>query len=229
MSVFLGARTSRRLIAMAVLLILSVTSGYAALVELSPIIRDPQTAQLRVVSLSDGSMRPAFSTASHNLVLRACLETVTSAYGRLLPAARRSGLLEQCASDAQQVLASTPTSGFGQFMTAFIALERDDVELAAQAIARSALTSRNEYWLARLRANFVEANFEQLGASAAAGHGHDLFLALHAEPGRSELARLYWQNAGTADRLKLAAEQLSIAQQDKFVWAVTNQRPPNAN
>lgn len=110
----------------------------------------------------DGTLQPAFSTYSHDAVLRSCLAAVTSAYGQLLPASRRSALLEACDNIVARVLGLTPTSGFGWFMAGQLAVERRHMAAAAAALSRPRrLPATNTGWQG-CAPNLVETHYSEL-------------------------------------------------------------------
>lgn len=228
MAVSRGRSFARKAIPAVTVMLLAAASGQAALAELGPILRDPQTPRLRQVSLTDGSLSHAYSTASHNTILRLCLQTITSVHVRMLSSAARMPLLDACSSDVQAVLALTPANGFARYMAGFLAAQRGDWEQAIAELKLSYAVAPNEYWLARLRSGLVEDHFDALGSALATEQTADLAVTLQGEPGRSELAQRYWLDRTSSERLVSIAEGLSPEQQRLFLWAVQRYRPRDA-
>ncbi|WP_423068430.1 tetratricopeptide repeat protein [Devosia sp. CN2-171] len=228
MAVSVWRSLARKAIPAVLVLLLAAASGQAALAELGPILRDPQSPQLRQVSLTDGSVSPAYSTASHNTVLRLCLQTITSVHVRMLPTSARTALLDACGDDVQVVLALTPANGFARYMAGFLAVQRGDWEQAIAELKTSFAVAPNEYWLARLRSDLVEDHFDVLGDALATEQTADIAVTLQGEPGRSELAQRYWLDRTSSERIVSIAEGLSPEQQRLFLWAVQRYRPRDA-
>lgn len=196
---------------------LLVLASVSAFSELRPFVAGGGDRASRYQAYVDGTSVSGFSSFSQTLVLQDCLKMVTSIYGRLQPQDQRTSVLENCRGEAAAITERAPTQSLAWFVQALIAAETDNPDTLNLTLAKSRLAGPNEQWIAEVRVELAEKNYDLLNAENLKGNDQDLLMLVRSNRGVRTIARRYIQKPEFRRRVADLVETLPEETQQKFV------------
>lgn len=196
------------------LLFLASVSAFS---ELRPFVSSGGDRASRYQAYVEGTSVSGFSSFSQTMVLQDCLKAVTSIYGRLQPKDQRTNVIENCRNEAIAITDRAPTQSLAWFVQALIAAEVNNPEDLNLSLAKSRLAGPNEQWIAEVRVELAELNYDKLDAENLEGNAQDLLLLVKSKRGVRKIARRYIQRPEFRQRLADLVETLPEESQKKFV------------
>jgi len=206
--------------------VLSVLLGFAAAAtgysEASPIFASGFTPDEAFEALAANRIAPGPSILSMDLVLNDCFTAITSSYGLAQPSGRRNQMLSQCRQIAEDITARAPSYSFAWLIDAMSAVELHDIGGFNDALDKSYLMGANEEWIAALRVDVGERQFDNLEPAARTHHERDLQLLAQSSRGIARLADRYALYPDFRERITPVIESLSPLGQRMFLNAVSS-------
>lgn len=195
-----------RFAAILLLVLFTGLSAYVAWREAEVFLTGSRDPARSIPALLDGSTVPGFSTYSSNLVLDDCLHSMSSVYGRVLPAGKRQALLARCDELAMGLAAAAPSYAYAWFVAAYAASEMGQVEAFNTRFRLSQATSPNEFWLSLQRLHLAARLGADLDAGSVAAYRRDIHVGLLTDRAVQALVLAMGTNpALKQDVLKVAA------------------------
>lgn len=196
---------------------LLVLASVSAFGELRPFLASGGDRASRYQAYVDDASLSGFSSFSQSIVLRDCLQMVTSIYGRFQSSDRRATVMENCATEAALITERAPTQSLAWFVQAVIAAESDESDTLNLTLTKSRLSGPNEQWIAEVRVELAEMHYDQLDSENRAGNERDLLMLVRSKRGVRTLARRYIQKPEFRKRVADLVETLPEKTQREFV------------
>lgn len=197
-------------------LVTMALSAFAFTQELSHFTAGGMSDEERIAAFISGDRVPGLSSQTQMSFMLDCRNAIVSPVGLALAEDERSRLYSACLSAARSVAAADPASSLAWFSGAQAALALGDYDLMNQLMAKSYSAGKNEGWVAKLRAELVELNFDRFDKALLPQHEADLAL-LVASYDMPAVATLYARTPGSRDRITDAAEALPEAKKGAFL------------
>jgi hypothetical protein len=198
---------------------MALVGGYAGYAEVAPYLDSVAGPAQRLADLAAGLPLPV-SEASRAALVRECYAIATSTLGRAQPTTRRVALLQSCRSMADEIWAAAPSVGLVPTLSAEFSADLHDKGRFNADLARSFLAAPNEQWLAEVRVQVVEANFDLASAATIDLERKDLSVLVRSRRGIASIARRYIEHPEFRERVTAVVENLSEADQARFVAEV---------
>lgn len=164
---------------------------------------------------------PLSLRATERLLSR-CVTVVGGFYGFVQPPTTSASAREGCLSLAREAVEAFPTYAFGSYALAQFLFARGEAGPANAALARSQDVGAHEQWVAELRVNLAEDQFERLSSEVLAGHERDLRLLALSGRGVRAIAARYIGNVAFRERITAIVETLPQENQRRFVSHVNS-------
>lgn len=190
-------------------------------VESAPLLSGNSPAQ-RVARWTQETPRTPFSVSAQNLLLADC-ETVLANPDalplRYLEDDVRALIPATCRTIAENIVRSTPASGYGWLVVALAAGREGDQATLNAAIRMSRTTAPAEGWIAEDRLMLAEQHFAGLEPETLATYENDIHLLIQTAR-VDRVAALYAHNPQARDRIGTIVESLPPRAQQRFVSAL---------
>jgi len=183
-------------------------SALSGLAELRPFSSLAVSDREKFGALEAKLVHPGLSYYSESLVLDACLNAMTSIYGRLQSQERRVAVAGRCHDLAADITAKSPTLSYAWMIEARAAQELGDGAERERTLLRSQATAGSEIWLAELRFQLFEDGLEDMAPEVQANADRDLLLLLGTMRGRATVIRRFIQVPASRERITQIVERL---------------------
>lgn len=201
-------------------LVLVAFAAWFTYAELRPFLSGGGDREARYQAMVEHNIKSGLSAYSQDIVLRGCLEAITSVYGRLQPAAQRAAVRAHCETETAVITQLTPTNAFGWFTRALVAAWDNNVEEMNNSLNMSRMTGLNEQWIAELRVDLAEDNHQKLDALNLAGNDTDIVMLINSQRGIRAIAQRYLAQPAFRQRVTAFVETLPEERQRAFVSTV---------
>lgn len=129
----------------------------------------------------------------------------------------RRRVAETCLQLSSYATAAMPASSYAWFVRAHSSLAAGKLGDFNADLIRSQLTGASEQWIADLRVELAETNFDLLSPEALAAHERDLRLLVSSSVGLRNLARRYVAQVDFRERIADIVESMPEASQRRFI------------
>ena len=160
------------------------------------------------------------SSQAMKTVLGDCYVAMAGVFGKLRPVQDQKAVRENCLSTALAITSSTPVNSYAWLVAAKAASGLENYADLNLYLSRSRETGPNESWLASLRTELAEANFDLLGEGNRAAYVQDVGIVLEDQLAREALARRFALIEGARPVILAAVESQSEVLQSRFLDAV---------
>lgn len=174
----------------------------------------------RFASLAEKVPAPGLSIASERLVLDNCVRTISSLYGRLLPAARKAAVSGNCLQAADAIVKQSPSSSYAWYVGALSSGRIGDIAGMNARLLQSQETGPTEQWIAELRVPLAEDHLADLTPEVRARHDRDLRMLVATSRGIDSIADRYVRQADFRERITAIVEAMPEVDQRRFVSQV---------
>lgn len=201
----------------------ALLGGYCIYAESVPVLRGGTNPYERLDAMTDRDNFVGLSLMSQNLALRDCLSVMAafdSSSMQLQSQEFRDRVPSTCSAIAQQVLSKTPAHGAAYLTLAHVAAHQGNGQEMDNQLRASQALSPSEARFASVRVDLAEANIDSLSQDGLSRHESDLLVLLRGQRRIWSMAQLYVNNESARERIGLALEQATNAEQARFLRAV---------
>lgn len=200
--------------------ILCVFASLATYAELRPFLGVGSDREAQYQFYVDGKGQAGHSSFSQDIVLRDCLQMITSIYGRLQSVPRRNAVLAHCRAQAVSITGRSPSHSFAWFTRAVLAAHTGQFGEMNVSLAKSRLVGPNEQWIAEARVKLAEQHLSLLSQTNQLGNDQDLILLIRSSRGVKTIALDYVQRPAFRRRIAALVELQTEEIQHIFVQQV---------
>lgn len=201
-------------------LLLAAGGAVTAYQEVNPFAAGGTSAPGRFAALAGDEYRPAPSLLSKRLLLDACVEAISGAYGRLQAGEDRRRVLESCRRHADQITAEAPSYSYGWYVGARAAAELGDKAGLNMRLRNAQITGPTEQWVAELRVALAEDHYAAVTPEVRSRHDADLRLLVTSRRGIDTIAARYVADPDFRARITAVVEAMPEDDQARFVGRV---------
>jgi len=195
-------------------------SSYALLNEIKPFLGGHTSPATRFNDLETYHNGINLSIFANKKALNNCLEVLASPTGMAQPTNRRIAALSSCQKLALNITNSMPTYAYAWYIAAHASAELRQFEAFNSYILKAQNTAPNEQWLAILRVNLVENNWEHLNSKVVISQNKDLILLIKSKNGIKSIVARYIDRPSFRERITFLVETSPQEDQKRFINVV---------